>query len=191
MNSGLNNWNSLTKRVLLLFVTASYSGGHYICVLNTAHFSRASKKHQFSTKTTKTKTNSTFKSWKCCFYADFARGLYFNTRLNWKRAFRSKTTKFKSACTFDSKQSGGLFTHWVDYKAPAKKAPNFRCFFPLFTAIYSGFACFFHIDKITAHGFFRTPSFHFHIVFCSLCATQSTQSVWYIIKKASITIQIR
>ena len=100
MNSGLNNWNSLTKRVLLLFVTASYSGGHYICVLNTAHFSRASKKHQFSTKTTKTKTNSTFKSWKCCFYADFARGLYFNTRLNWKRAFRSKTAcrGFKSFC---------------------------------------------------------------------------------------------
>ena len=48
-----------------------------------------------------------------------------------------------------------------------------------------------HIDKITAHGFFRTPLFHFHTVFCSLCATQSTQSVWYIIKKASITIQIR
>lgn len=102
MNSGLNNWNSLTKRVLLLFVTASYSGGHYICVLNTAHFSRASKKHQFSTKTTKTKTNSTFKSWKCCFYADFARGLYFNTRLNWKRAFRSKT-----ACRASSPSAAG------------------------------------------------------------------------------------
>ena len=49
----------------------------------------------------------------------------------------------------------------------------------------------FHIDKTTAHGFFRTPLFHFHTVFCSLCATQSTQSVRYIIKKASITIQIR
>ena len=72
-----------------------------------------------------------------------------------------------------------------------KKAPNFRCFFPLFTAIYGVFTCFSHIDKTTAHGLFRTPSFHFHIVFCSLCATQSTQSVWYIIKKASITIQIR
>lgn len=33
--------------------------------------------------------------------------------------------------------------------------------------------------------------FHFYTVFCSLCATQSMQSVWYIIKKASITIQIR
>ena len=53
------------------------------------------------------------------------------------------------------------------------------------------FTCFSHIDKTKAHGLFRTPSFHFHTVFCSLCATQSTQSVWYIIKKASITIQIR
>ena len=72
-----------------------------------------------------------------------------------------------------------------------KKAPNFRCFFPLFTLFYGVFTCFFHIDKITAHGHFHTPFFHFHTVFCSLCATQSTQSVWYIIKKASITIQIR
>ena len=71
-----------------------------------------------------------------------------------------------------------------------KKAPNFRCFFPLFTAIYGNFTCFSHIDKTTAHGLFRTPLFHFHIVFCSLCATQSTKTVWYIIKKASITIQI-
>ena len=72
-----------------------------------------------------------------------------------------------------------------------KKAPNFRCFFPLFTAIYGDFSCFFHIDKTTAHGFFRTPLFLYRTVFCSLCATQSTQSVWYIIKKASITIQTR
>ena len=72
-----------------------------------------------------------------------------------------------------------------------KKAPNIRCFFPLFTLFCGDFTCFSHIDKITAHGLFRTPLFHFHIVFCSLCATQSTQSVWYIIKKASITIQIR
>ena len=34
-------------------------------------FPRASKKHQFSSKTIKAKSNSTFKSWKCCFYADF------------------------------------------------------------------------------------------------------------------------
>ena len=72
-----------------------------------------------------------------------------------------------------------------------KKAPNFRCFFPLFTLFYCDFTCFFHIDKITAHGLFRTPIFHFNTVFCSLCATQFTQTVWYIIKKASITIQIR
>ena len=72
-----------------------------------------------------------------------------------------------------------------------KKAPNFRCFFPLFTLFYGDFTFFSHIDKITAHGFFRTPNFHFHTVFCSLCATQFTQSVWYIIKKASITSQIR
>ena len=72
-----------------------------------------------------------------------------------------------------------------------KKAPNFRCFFPLFTAIYGNFTCFSHIDKTTAHGLFRTPLFHCCTVFCPLCATQSTQSVWYIIKKASITIQIR
>ena len=72
-----------------------------------------------------------------------------------------------------------------------KKAPIFRCFFLLFTAIYGDFTCFFHIDKTTAHGLFRTPIFHFRTVFCSLCATQSMQFVWYIIKKASITIQIR
>ena len=72
-----------------------------------------------------------------------------------------------------------------------KKAPIFRCFFLLFTLFYGGFACFSHIYKTTAHGFFRTPLFHFHTVFCSLYATQSMQSVWYIIKKASITIQIR
>lgn len=89
MNSGLNNWNSLTKRVLLLFVTASYSGGHYICVLNTAHFSRASKASIFN-KNYKDKTNSTFKSWKCCYYVDFE-GMNFDTWLSWKRTFRSKT----------------------------------------------------------------------------------------------------
>ena len=72
-----------------------------------------------------------------------------------------------------------------------KKAPIFRCFFPLFTLLYGDFTCFFHIDKSTAHGFFRTPLFHFHTVFCSLCAIQSMQFVWYIIKKASITIQSR
>ena len=72
-----------------------------------------------------------------------------------------------------------------------KKASNFRCFFPLFTLFYGYFTCFSHIDKITAHGLFRTPLFHFCTVFCSLCATQSMQFVWYIIKKASITIQIR
>lgn len=38
-----------------------------------------------------------------------------------------------------------------------KKAPNFRCFFPLFMLFYGDFTCFFHIDKITAHGLFRTP----------------------------------
>ena len=64
---------------------------HYICVLNTVHFSRASKKHQFSWEIKKAKSNSTFKSWKCCFNAEFEGGLYFNTRLNWKCAFRSKT----------------------------------------------------------------------------------------------------
>ena len=46
-----------------------------------------------------------------------------------------------------------------------KKAPNFRCFFPLFMLYYAVFTCFSHIDKITAHGLFRTLLFHFHIVF--------------------------
>lgn len=50
-----------------------------------------------------------------------------------------------------------------------KKAPNFRCFFPLFTLFYGDFTCFFHIDKTTAHGLFRTPSFYFRTVFYSLC----------------------
>lgn len=87
----MKNYKIYTERVLLLFVTISCSGVHYIWVKNKFHFSRASKKHQFSSKTIKTKTNSTFISWKCCFYAEFYGGLYFNTRLNWKRAFRSKT----------------------------------------------------------------------------------------------------
>ena len=149
------------------------------------------KKASIFNKNYKDKYEQHFQILKVLFLCGILGGLYFNTRLNWKRAFRSKTTKFKSACTFDSKQSGGLFTHWVDYKAPAKKTPIFRCFFPLFTLFYGDFTCFFHKDKTTAHGLFRTPSFHFHTVFCSLCASQSTQSVWYIIKKASITIQIR
>ena len=72
-----------------------------------------------------------------------------------------------------------------------KKAPIFRCFFPLFTLFYGDFTYFSHIDKTTAHDLFRTPLFHFRTVFCLLCATQSTQSVWYIIKKASIIIQMR
>ena len=42
-----------------------------------------------------------------------------------------------------------------------KKAPIFRCFFPLFTAIYGDFTYFFHIDKTTAHGLFRTLPFCF------------------------------
>ena len=42
------NYKSLPKGFLLLFVSTSCSGVHYICVLNTVHFSRASKKHQFS-----------------------------------------------------------------------------------------------------------------------------------------------
>ena len=46
-----------------------------------------------------------------------------------------------------------------------KKAPIFRCFFPLFTAIYGVFTCFSLIDNSTAHGFFRTPNFNFHTVF--------------------------
>lgn len=55
--SGLKNYKIHIERVLLLFVTISCSGVHYICVLNIVHFSRASKKHQFSTKTIKTKMN--------------------------------------------------------------------------------------------------------------------------------------
>ena len=38
-----------------------------------------------------------------------------------------------------------------------KKAPSFRCFFPLLTLFYGDFTYFSHIDKITAHGLFRTP----------------------------------
>ena len=45
-----------------------------------------------------------------------------------------------------------------------KKAPIFRCFSLLFTLFYGDFTCFLHIDKTTAHGLFRTPIFHFHIV---------------------------
>jgi len=58
--------------------------------------------------------------------------------------------------------------------APAKKSTEKSVLFSLFTLFYGDFTCFFHIDKTTAHGLFRTPIFHFHTVFCSLCATQST-----------------
>ena len=34
-----------------------------------------------------------------------------------------------------------------------KKAPSFRCFFPLFTPFYGDFTYFSLIDKSTAHGF--------------------------------------
>ena len=94
------------------------------------------------------------------------------------------------AITFADLEKSGLSSDLTAHALP-KKAPIFRCFFPLFTLFYGVFTCFFHIDKTTVRGLFRTPLFHFHIVFCSLCATQSTQSVWYIIKKASITSQIR
>ena len=53
-----------------------------------------------------------------------------------------------------------------------KKAPNFRCFFPLFTQFHGVFACVSHIDKITAHGLFRTPLFLYRTVFLfTLCHT--------------------
>ena len=81
--------------------------------------------------------------------------------------------KFKSACTFDSKQSGDCLRIELIIKPLPKKAPIFRCFFPLFTLFYGDFTCFSHIDKTTAHGLFRTPNFYFRTVFCSLCATQS------------------
>ena len=71
-----------------------------------------------------------------------------------------------------------------------KKAPNFRCFFPLFTLFYGDFTCFSHIDKTTAHGLFRTPLFHFHAVFCSFCATQSTQSVPYLSAICTLSFNI-
>ena len=70
-----------------------------------------------------------------------------------------------------------------------KKAPNFRCFFPLFTLFYGVFTCFSHIYNYGARSF-PYATFSLSHRFCSLCATQFTQSVWYIIKKASIIIQI-
>ena len=47
-----------------------------------------------------------------------------------------------------------------------------------------------HIDKTTAHGLFRTPLFHFHTVFCSLCATQSTQSVFHLSAICTLSFNI-
>ena len=155
------------------------------------------------------------------FLCGFCGGLYFNTRLNWKRAFRSKTacrgvrvsggdlcTKCRSTdragrrdqvllplpkrnshrigdCFFFVRQNlseararrasspsaaGGrcsearmaqrskygvtppYFGHrkrgceaTSSPSAPAKKAPNFRRFFPLFTLFYGDFTCFSYI----------------------------------------------
>ena len=50
-----------------------------------------------------------------------------------------------------------------------KKAPNFRCFFPLFTAIYGNFTCFFHIEKLrrtvfSVRRFFIFTLFFVHFV---------------------------
>lgn len=155
------------------------------------HFSRASKKHQFSTKTIKTKMNSTFKSLKCCFYADFVGDCILTRGLTESVLFAPKPRNSKVLALLTVNSPVDCLRIELIIKPLPKKAPNFRCFFPLFTPFYGYFTCISHIDKITAHGLFRTPSFHFHTVFCSLCATQSTQSVWYIIKKASIIIQIR
>ena len=190
---------------------------------DTSQISRASKKHQFSLKIKKPKSNSTFKSRKCCYYVDFVGNCILTRGLTESVLFAPKPRAEGSSPSAPAKIKRHLRVSFyfvvkaegleprnskvlalLTVNSPVdclrieliimplpKKAPNFRCFFPLFTLFYGDFTCFFHIDKTTAHGLFRTPLFHFHIVFCSLCATQSTQSVWYIIKKASITIQIR
>ena len=70
--------------------------------------------------------------------------------------------------TFDDLEKSGLSSDLTAHALP-KKAPIFRCFFPLFTLFYGDFTCFSHIYKTTAHGLFRTPLFHFHTGFYSLC----------------------
>ena len=103
-----------------------------------AQFSRASKKHQFSTKTIKTKTNSTFKSWKCCFYADFVGGLYFNTRLKRKRTFRSKTVCWRSGRKNQGKAQARRFFRVTARGHSLPSAPAKKMIAETKTIIYAG-----------------------------------------------------
>ena len=147
----------ITERVLLLFITISCSGVRYIWVINMFHFPRASKKHQFSTKTIKTKTNSTFKSWKCCFYADFLGDCILTRGLTESVLFAPKPRNSKVLALLTVNSPVDCLRIELIIKPLPKKAPIFRCFFPLFTLFYGDFTCFSQIDKTTAHGLFHTP----------------------------------
>ena len=66
----------------------------------------------------------------------------------------------------------GLRSNFKSFCPCQKKAPNFRCFFPLFTLLYGDFTCFSHIDKTSAHGFFPYAVFSFsHRFMFTLCHT--------------------
>ena len=174
--SRLKNYKFYTERVLLLFVTISCSGVHYICVINLHEVQKHRPSRQARPSPSapaKTKRHLRV-SFLFCFKAE---------------GLEPRNSKVPALLTVNSPVD--CLRIELIIKPLPKKAPNFRCFFPLFTQFYGVFACVSHIDKITALGLFHTPFFHFHTVFCSLCATQFMQFVWYIIKKALIIIQIR
>ena len=88
---------------------------------NSAQFPRASKKHQFSTKTIKTKTNSTFISWKCCFYAEFEGDCILTRGLTESVLFAPKPRAEGSSPSAPAKSKTVterwpfLFWHWVKW----------------------------------------------------------------------------
>lgn len=100
--SRLKNYKIHTERVLLLFVTASCSGVHYIWVMILLNFQEHQKSINFQQKLQR-QNEQHFHILKVLFLCGILGGMYFNTRLNWKRAlFRSKT-----ACRASSPSAAG------------------------------------------------------------------------------------
>ena len=75
-------------------------------------FFKSIKKASIFNKNYKNKNEQHFQILKVLFLCGIWGGLYFNTRLNWKRAFRSKTAcrGFKSFCPCQNKKTpAGVF----------------------------------------------------------------------------------
>ena len=111
MNSELNNWNSLTKG-FYYYLSLFLAVGCIIFELWYFSIFKSIKKASIFNKNYKDKNEQHFQILKVLFLCGFCGRLYFNTRLNWKRAFRSKTAcrGFKSFCPCQNKKTpAGVF----------------------------------------------------------------------------------